>query len=74
MELAVTYYIDMADGSQAVPSFSIGVAAYPTQANDRQSLIDAADRSMYESKDGTAGSPARNLRLPASEAVVRLTG
>jgi diguanylate cyclase (GGDEF)-like protein len=74
MELAVTYYIDMADGSQVVPSFSIGVAAYPTQANDRQSLIDAADRSMYESKDGTAGSPARNLRLPASEAVVRLTG
>ena len=74
IDLAATYCIAMADGSQIVPSFSIGVAAYPTQAADRQSLIDAADRSMYDAKDGTAGNPARNLRLPASDAVVRLTG
>jgi diguanylate cyclase (GGDEF)-like protein len=74
MDLAATYCITMADGSQIVPSFSIGVAAYPTQAADRKALIDAADRSMYDAKDGPAGNPARSLRLPPGEAAIRLTG
>jgi diguanylate cyclase (GGDEF)-like protein len=73
MEMAPANCITLADGSAVIPSFAIGWAAYPTQATDRQSLIDAADRSMYESKNGTAGSPARSFGLPAGD-VIRLTG
>jgi diguanylate cyclase (GGDEF)-like protein len=73
VEMASSNQITLADGSVVIPSFAIGWAAYPTQATDRQSLIDAADRSMYEAKHGTAGLAARSLGTPAGE-VVRLTG
>jgi diguanylate cyclase (GGDEF)-like protein len=73
MEMAPANRFTLADGSTVTPSFAIGWAAYPTQATDRQSLIDAADRSMYEAKHGTAGPMAASLELPAGD-VVRLTG
>jgi diguanylate cyclase (GGDEF)-like protein len=73
MELAPSNRITLADGSVVTPSFAIGYAAYPTQATNRQSLIDAADRSMYEAKHGAAGFSTRNLELPAGD-VVRLSG
>jgi diguanylate cyclase len=73
MEMAPDNRITQADGSTVTPSFAIGWAAYPTQATDRQSLIDAADRSMYEAKHGTAGPMAASPELPAGD-VVRLIG
>jgi diguanylate cyclase (GGDEF)-like protein len=30
---------------------SIGVVAYPEHGDDKQSLIDAADRELYRAKD-----------------------
>ncbi|HEU4793376.1 MAG TPA: sensor domain-containing diguanylate cyclase, partial [Nitrolancea sp.] len=73
-ELAATNRVSLADGSVVIPSFSIGFAAYPTQATDRQALIDAADRSMYESKHGPSGSRTRSVGLPEEDSIVRLTG
>ena len=37
-------------------------------------ILDDAKTRKAATKDGTAGNPARSLRLPASEVVVRLTG
>lgn len=66
--------ITIANGSVVVPSVAIGFAAYPSQATDAQSLIDAADRAMYEFKnriyDGIPDEPSAILDNES----VRLTG
>jgi GGDEF domain-containing protein len=68
-----TNQIALADGSVVTPSYSIGVAAYPTVAADRQALISAADRSMYEAKHGGVGSTLERSAVTGTEPA-RLTG
>ncbi|VVE83755.1 diguanylate cyclase domain-containing protein [Pandoraea sputorum] len=48
--------IALPDGSELATSMSIGVALYPTHANDAVALLRAADAAMYQAKragDGT---------------------
>jgi diguanylate cyclase (GGDEF)-like protein len=73
MEMMPTNQIALADGSVVTPSYSIGVAAYPTVAADRQALISAADRSMYEAKHGGVGSTLERSAVTGTEPA-RLTG
>lgn len=74
LDLAATNRVTLTDGTIVVPSFSIGLASYPAQAADRQSLIDAADRSMYESKNGAPHASSRPVAFSEEGTAVRLSG
>jgi diguanylate cyclase (GGDEF)-like protein len=72
--LAASNEIRIADGTMLIPLFSIGLAAYPSQASDRRTLIEMADRSMYEAKhtDSAAGAP--EVPEGTVQAPIRLAG
>jgi diguanylate cyclase (GGDEF)-like protein len=62
------FTIELADGSTITPSFAVGYAAYPAQGQTRTSLIELADRVMYEAKPGANGSsPSRPMTFPVAE-------
>ncbi|MDQ2683776.1 MAG: GAF domain-containing protein, partial [Chloroflexota bacterium] len=64
-ESAKTLAVLLPNGSTVVPSFAIGYSSYPGQADDAESLIEVADRSMYEAK-----SHVRAQKAPVSIAPV----
>jgi diguanylate cyclase (GGDEF)-like protein len=73
MEMMPTNRITLPDGSVVIPSYSIGVAAYPVVAADRHALIGAADRSMYDAKHGGTGDKLVREIDPGREPI-RLIG
>ncbi|SEN17372.1 diguanylate cyclase (GGDEF) domain-containing protein [Luteibacter sp. UNCMF331Sha3.1] len=50
----------------AHPAITIGVAAAPDDGSDATSLIEAADRRLYRSKESKRASPVSQLRPPAA--------
>jgi diguanylate cyclase (GGDEF)-like protein len=73
-KLARSNEIRIADGTILSPLFSIGLAAYPSQATDRRALIEMADRSMYEAKHTDSGAGEPELVEDTDPAPVRLAG
>ena len=54
--------IRLAGGQEVFPSLSIGTAAYPVSARDREGMIEVADRAMYAVKqaDLSGGAPEQS--------------
>ncbi len=73
-ERATDVKITLPSGATVVPSFAVGYASYPSQATDPRSLIDAADRAMYEVKNRQLATDSPVAELIQETEAARLTG
>jgi hemerythrin-like metal-binding protein len=64
---AIAKPIELPDGHPCVVGVSIGIAIYPNNAVEMDSLIAAADSAMYESKHGAQGKATLSQAVSRSK-------